>query len=500
MKYLIFLGFIFLLENSFSQHIVFKNKEDEKESSHEIFQTLIHLTGIFKLNKITKDIFVEKVKDGIVNLDEKEYTSDEIKILENAIKYYVKYGTNPRDKELVNDLGFDSGVDTDLAVGELTDSDLSKFNIKIDSTWVDQESTTMIYLSSSDIVYKKGSNVPVSGVIYKLNQEKNKLEFTVEYMNGKKHGALKQYSSLGFMDEIENYSFGKKEWAGARYSKTGMAKYLATNPDSNGFHFVAEYFPESKVESSLYNYLNGKKHGRCVERYTPNQMKFEGEYDDGKRIGVHKYWYSNGKKEMVINYAQDKYHGLVSFYFENGQIKSEGKFINGKKDGTHLEFFENGQLKYKQNYKNEKKNGLFEYYYKNGQLQFQGNYLNGLETGLHKRWYEYNGQLREVTNYVNGKIQGKSTSYYENGNKSAESETIINTRTVITWHSNGTKSYQGTYIDNKKEGVHYEWYKNGILKSQITFKLDKKNGVEKVWYENGNLKFEKKYLNDIEQY
>ena len=95
------------------QHIIFRNKEDEKESGHDIFDTLIHLTGIFKEKNIKKDIFVEKVEGGIVYLDDKEYTTEEISIIEKAISDYIKYGTNPRDKIINNDLGFDSGVDTD---------------------------------------------------------------------------------------------------------------------------------------------------------------------------------------------------------------------------------------------------------------------------------------------------------------------------------------------------------------------------------------------------
>jgi len=500
MKHLILVGFMFLLGNSYSQFFKFNNPEDEKDVSHDILDALTHLSGYFSMNKITKDIYIDKIEHGVVYLDSTKYSSEERKQIEKIIEYYVDFKINPRDKVLPNVFGFDSGIDSDYVSGDSNNSHLSKYNIKIDAAWVDQESTTMSYLSSSDIVYKKGSNVPLSGVVYKLYKEKNELEFSVEFKDGKKHGEQKHYSSLGFMNEIENYNNGKKEWAGARYSKTGMIQYMATNPDSTGLHFVAEYFYESTVESSLYNYLNGKRHGHCLERYTPNQMKFEGDYDYEKCIGVHKYWYSNGKKEKVINFAQDKYHGLVSYYFENGQKKREGNYVNGEKEGTQLEFYENGQLQYRQNYKNGKQNGLFEYYYKNGQLEFHGNYINGLESGTHKRWYENNGQLKEVMNYVNGKFQGKGISYYENGTKSDESESINGTIINTTWYSDGTKRSQTTFVDHKIEGVHYEWYTNGQMKSQTTYKNNKKNGIEKVWYSNGNLKYEKMYINDIEHY
>ena len=534
MKNLVFLLLFFcFLPKLVKSQVFFQSILDEKDVHSEMGRVLESIAyNLYTTYK--KPLYIKKIDKGVVYIDKSKYNEEEIKFIEFSIEFTV-VGSNIStiDKPLTdpNELGFDSGKDADYVWKDEEERNLSscycmmsngrqisykcgealpkecednnseqktKNFPKSESSWYLKEQTTLHWFHETDTIYFKDSKISVSGVIHE-RFDNNNVKICAEYVDGIKNGFYKEYFKNGNLLTEKFYVNGSILYMTV-YSSLGSILQIKTKPDENGFYFVAEYFPESKVESSLYNYLNGKKHGFCIKRYAPNQMEFEGEYDNGKCIGVHKYWYSNGKKERVINYAQDKYHGLVTFYFENGQIKSEGNYINGKKDGTHLEFFENGQLKYKGNYKNEKNNGLFESYYKNGQLKFQGNYLNGLETGLHKRWYEYNGQLSEVRSYVNGKIQGKSTWYYENGNKDTESETINNTRTVITWHSNGTKIHQGTYIDNKKEGVHYEWYDNGAKKSIGNYKNGKLHGSFKEWYSNGNLKFEKNYNNGKEVY
>jgi len=141
------------------QHIIFRNKEDEKDTSHEILATLVYLTGIFKEKNIKKDIFVDKIEDGIVYLDAKEYTSEEISMIEKAISDYIKYGTNPRDKILKNDLGFDSGIDTDgdndIADVDLDNNDVADIEDDSDVADIEDDSDVAVIEDEDEKVYKE---------------------------------------------------------------------------------------------------------------------------------------------------------------------------------------------------------------------------------------------------------------------------------------------------------------------------------------------------------
>ena len=107
------------------QFVRFNNPEDQKDLSHESLDTLSFLTTKFKEFDIKKDVYVDKIEKGIVYLDKSKYTNDEIVKIEDAIESYVAFNINPRDKVLKNDLGFDSGIDSDVAVVDKDNSDVA---------------------------------------------------------------------------------------------------------------------------------------------------------------------------------------------------------------------------------------------------------------------------------------------------------------------------------------------------------------------------------------
>ena len=85
------------------------------------------------------------------------------------------------------------------------------------------------------------------------------------------------------------------------------------------------------------------------------------------------------KKEPIKN-------GLHESFYKNGQLKFRGNYNNGKRDDLWEEFHENGNLHQKGNYKDGKRDGLWEVFYSisnnnpfvlHGQLMYRGNYENG---------------------------------------------------------------------------------------------------------------------------
>lgn len=58
------------------------------------------------------------------------------------------------------------------------------------------------------------------------------------------------------------------------------------------------------------------------------------------------------------------------------------------------------------------------------------------------------------------------------------------------------KKIEGSYIDNKQEGIWKAYYKNGNIKSEITYINGEKKGYAKIYYENGKIAEEGTWLVD----
>ena len=87
----------------------------------------------------------------------------------------------------------------------------------------------------------------------------------------------------------------------------------------------------------------------------------------------------------------------------NGQLKWKGNYKDGKQDGERLEYDDKGQLEYKSNYKEGKKEGESLRYYENGQLYLKSNYKDGKKDG-ETLVYNENGQFEKTKIYKGGKL------------------------------------------------------------------------------------------------
>ena len=85
-----------------------------------------------------------------------------------------------------------------------------------------------------------------------------------------------------------------------------------------------------------------EKKGKVNEYYSNGELRFEGEYLNGK------IYYNNGGITEIKNS-----NGKVKEYKYNGKLWFEGEYLNGERNGKR------------------KKNNLFDY------LKFEGEYLNG---------------------------------------------------------------------------------------------------------------------------
>ena len=145
--------------------------------------------------------------------------------------------------------------------------------------------------------------------------------------------------------------------------------------------------------------------------YTDDQLVEEGNYVDGKKEGVWKKYWNNGKLASEITYKNNLQNGYAKIYYKNGNISEEGTWMNGKWDGSYKLYYENGQLSYDWNYVNGKRDGAQKYYFENGKVQYDGSWKGGNESGVLKEFNE-DGQLVAEKNYNDGKIDEAGSKYY----------------------------------------------------------------------------------------
>ena len=70
--------------------------------------------------------------------------------------------------------------------------------------------------------------------------------------------------------------------------------------------------------------------GRAFSLYPyTGQKQYKGSFREGRRDGLHTYWYPNGQKQQEVNYKNGEMDGLQLFWHDNGQKQREANYKDG---------------------------------------------------------------------------------------------------------------------------------------------------------------------------
>lgn len=78
---------------------------------------------------------------------------------------------------------------------------------------------------------------------------------------------------------------------------------------------IISYFSKGEI-SHFENLINGLPHGKSYSKHGNGNMKFEGEFVNGKRTGDHIHYHENGNKSSVKNIEKKTY----KTFDESGQL------------------------------------------------------------------------------------------------------------------------------------------------------------------------------------
>jgi antitoxin component YwqK of YwqJK toxin-antitoxin module len=191
---------------------------------------------------------------------------------------------------------------------------------------------------------------------------------------------------------------------------------------------------------------NKQRTGIWKKYYDNQKIRYEGQFKNGKEIGVFKFYdESNSQQPTIIKkFSETTDSVAVEFYLTNGKLQSKGFFIDKNRVGKWHYFFPDGKIMSEEFYHQGKLEGKVINYYPNGKATEITHYKNGLKHGISQKYssdgilieeltfeknilngaakfFELNGNLREKGIYKNGKKFGK-WDFYIDGEITSEDE------------------------------------------------------------------------------
>lgn len=136
--------------------------------------------------------------------------------------------------------------------------------------------------------------------------------------------------------------------------------------------------------------------------------------------GEIKWFHRNKNLRYVGNFVNGKRDGLWLYFHDNGRIRDSGNYINGHKKGISLGWDADGNFTDSTNFDGAG-NGTEVYFHKNGQIKHIGQWIqDSLRNGTWKYYYN-DGKLQATEDYAMGKLKS-SQCFDEHGKPRPESE------------------------------------------------------------------------------
>jgi len=217
-----------------------------------------------------------------------------------------------------------------------------------------------------------------------------------------------QGNKVGYWTEKQGEFTWKGEYAANKKIKDWIAYY------SNNFIYKIEYYNngikdgisiqfDRKCKISLIEHFkNGLVHGQTIYYSQFNETPLsETDYAFGKKNGLYRQYYDNGKIQEESWFKDDVKNGTSKWNNKSGQRIAEYNYKAGNFDGMQMTFYENDSLQTTNKYLDNKLSGESKEYFRNGKVKISGKYINGLKEGV---WTEYDelGKVVLVTRYKDG--------------------------------------------------------------------------------------------------
>jgi antitoxin component YwqK of YwqJK toxin-antitoxin module len=201
-----------------------------------------------------------------------------------------------------------------------------------------------------------------------------------------------------------------------------------------------------------------------VYYYDDGSVSSEGYLLDGKPNGYWTTYYPSGQIKSEGNRNSFQLDSIWIFYDQEGAISSKITYDQGIKNGEVLTY-QNGILYERVLLESNKRSGIAEIYYPTSEILKRIPYQNDLEEG---EGFEYarNGRVITLLKYRDGylKIAERINRIDNKGKRRGK---------WVTFHPNGFIHIEGTYMNDKKNGIFKTFDKRGDLLTLEKYRDDR---------------------------
>lgn len=176
-----------------------------------------------------------------------------------------------------------------------------------------------------------------------------------------------------------------------------------------------------------------------VSHYPNGNLRYEGDFKDGKPVGELRRYHENGKLSGIQTFDNEG-NSKVVCYAGSGELLAEG------------------------NYKGQKRDGLWQFYGAGEYLFMIETYKDGLRIG-ESLIFSKEGKVLQRMNYKDGKLDGERIQYYPYGNVMAKY----------------------TYKDGVLEGPYSYFYETGQKNEEGAYQNGKPHGIWRSYAEDGSV-------------
>lgn len=236
------------------------------------------------------------------------------------------------------------------------------------------EKANQIILSETN--YKNGA---LNGV-QKFYGIHSKLDYELQYINGSKHGELRNYDENGSLKTVSNYEWDKEQGLRTSFLVNGK-KYTEYTNIENEKHGVQYFYggTDEPIASVEYHYGTPISYQVLDVNGILSQKKDITE----QPIKIESF-YANGKKALEIHFKNRMYDSNYTIYYTNGNKALDVNYINGRLEGKETMYYENGSVYSEKNFKNHKLDGIVTFYDKNNSKIIESNYKEDYLHGEYK--------------------------------------------------------------------------------------------------------------------
>ena len=163
---------------------------------------------------------------------------------------------------------------------------------------------------------------------------------------------------------------------------------IVKDEESSVYRQISQWSGKDGIFGIFYNPSDGIKSvhnnlkpytGKNLCQHINGRKSEEGDYKDGKLIGLWTNWHNNGQKRKQTYYKDGVLVSKTLYrYYDNGNIESIKRYKYGRLNGKSTFWYENGQKLLDGNYKDNKADGKWTFWKENGNKDEDRDYRDGV--------------------------------------------------------------------------------------------------------------------------